>query len=444
MLLNYHFIKYQTLCLIGLFTSVLVMAQNNGEGGNPENYFNENYLRYDNHSYQNNVRTVQFYPIGQLLEPPVIMLGENNRLELNFDVLDSNLSNFMYTIIHCDRAWNASNLDPQEYIEGNAEDYLTEYSYSRNTFQKFVHYRLEIPNDNLVLTKSGNYLIKVYEQGEPDHLILTRRFSVAERLLNVNANIHQPTQVTERNSHQEVDFTINTAEYDLTNPFRDLHVVLMQNHSWESTIIGLQPRFIKDQLFDYDYDMGNAFLGTNEFRLLDIKNTRFAGQGVERITFNNQENHAYKILEKSRGAQVYLEKRDLNGWYFIKNDRLTTDPSLDADYVHVHFQIAQSKALEMGDVYVYGALTDWQIKPEAKMKFNQLSLAYECTMYLKQGLYNYFYVMVKDGEIKPDIAWFEGSHFQTENEYAIYVYHRQLGWDYDRLVSYTVYKFPPQ
>ena len=54
------------------------------------------------------------------------------------------------------------------------------------------------------------------------------------------------------------------------------------------------------------------------------------------------------------------------------------------------------------------------------------------------------YAFVKDGEIKPDMSRFEGSHFETENEYSILVYHRPLGLDYDRLLSIKTMPFPPQ
>lgn len=384
------------------------------------------------------------HPAGWPLGPAMMSLLNNDPpLELHFDVLDSTLGNFMYTLVHCDYDWKPSTLDVQEYLDGPPESYISEYAYSRNTYQKYIHYSLTIPNFDMRVTKSGNYLLKVYEAGDPDNLVLTRRFCVTEQKLKTQATVHQATRVQERYSHQEIDFSISTEGYAVTNPYTDLKVVILQNHTWENAITGLLPRFVKDNLFDYNYDGENAVPGLNEFRLLDIKNTRFTGAGVEKVTYNNRENHAYKELDKSRASLVYLQRRDINGWFYIKNDWLNTEGSVDADYVNVHFKIAQPQALENGDIYVYGALTDWQVKPEAKMTFNQVSLQYETTMYLKQGLYNYLYIFVEDGDVQPDLGFFEGSHFQAENEYAILVYHRQLGWDFDRLLSYTVFKYPP-
>lgn len=419
-------------------------AQFNIDSSEVNEYYSDNFMRYDNHNYHENVRTVTLHPTGWPLGPAVINLNDESTLELHFDVLDSTLGNYMYSLIHCDYNWQPSELDVQEYIDGPPEDYLTDYDYSRNTFQKYIHYRLEIPNFSMRITKSGNYLVRVYEDGDQDALILTRRFCVTEEALKVEANVHQATRVKERYSHQEVDFTISTTNYPLTNPYTDLKVVILQNHTWENAVSDLQPRFMKDQLLDYNYDGENTFPGLNEYRLLDIKNTRFTGQGVENISYTNQQNHAYLELNKSRSSKVYLQRPDINGWYFIKNDWLNTQGDVDADYVNTHFRLAQDRAETDGDIYIYGALTDWQIKPEAKMQFNQLELEYQATMYIKQGLYNYLYVYVQDGALEPEMTRYEGSHFQTENEYAILVYHRQLGWDFDRLLSYTVFKFPPE
>ena len=438
-------IKFSLLFLLTFSFSEICAQFNVDEQSGEDNYYNANFLRFENHIYQENVKTVLLHPKDWPIAAPFIVLNDpNSTLELHFDILDSTLGNFMYELIHCDYNWKKSELDVQEYIDGMPSDYLVEYDYSRNTFQKYIHYSLEIPNFNMQITKSGNYLIKVFDYDNND-LILTRRFSVTENIVNVDAKVKQATLVRQRYSHQEIDFSIGTSTYQMTNPYTDLHVEILQNHTWENRLSGLDPRFVKESTLDYDYDGPNAMEGLNEFRLLDLKNTRFNGAGIERVTFSAQENHAYLELDKSRASRTYLQNRDLNGWFYIStNLSEANSAALDADYVNAHFSLKQEKPLSDGDVYVYGALTDWKILPEAKMKFNQLELKYENTLYIKQGIFNYMYAFVKDGEIKPDMSRFEGSHFETENEYSILVYHRPLGLDYDRLLMIKTITFPPE
>ncbi len=406
-------------------------------------YYSDNFLRYDNHVYQDNVKTVLLHGQGWQLAPPVIMLNDpGSILELHFDVVDSVLGNYMYSVIHCNADWQPSDLDFQEYIIGNFEDFINDYDYSRNTFQKYIHYKLEIPSFNLQITKSGNYLLKVFDSEDPDKLILTRRFCVSEEITAVEAKVKQATRVHERREKQEVDFSVYQGNYELTNPYSDLKVVVLQNHHWLNAVEGLDPRFIKENVLDYDYDHENTFWGGNEYRMLDIQNTRYPGQGVNRVTFVDQENHAYLEPDKRRSSKVYLERPDLNGWRYIKTNSGFSDGEVDADYVNAHFVLKQDYELQNGDIYVFGALTDWRIQPEAKMVFNADNMQYESTLYLKQGLYNYIYVYVEDGTLEPNMIELEGSHFQTENEYAILVYHRERGWDFDRLLKYAVVRFP--
>jgi hypothetical protein len=427
------------------FTLKIYAQFNVDEQSGEDNYYSENFLRFDNHTYRDNVKTVLLHPKDWPIAAPFIVMNDpGSTLELHFDILDSALGNFMYEIIHCDYNWKKSALDVQEYIDGMPSDYLTDYDYSRNTFQKYIHYSLEIPNFNMQLTKSGNYLLKVFDYDNGD-LILTRRFCVTENIVNVNARVKQATLVQQRYSHQEIDFSISTSNYQMTNPYSDLHVEILQNHTWENRLSGLEPRFVKESTLDYDYDGPNAMEGLNEYRLLDLKNTRFNGAGIASVTYTAHQNHAYLELDKSRASKTYLQNRDLNGWFYVSTNLSgPNSAALDADYVHAHFSLKQEKPLSDGDIYVYGALTDWKIIPEAKMKFNQLELKYENTLYVKQGIFNYMYAFVKDGELKPDIGRFEGSHFETENEYSILVYHRPLGLDYDRLLSIKTMTFPPE
>jgi hypothetical protein len=57
-------------------------------------------------------------------------------------------------------------------------------------------------------------------------------------------------------------------------------------------------------------------------------------------------------------------------------------------------------------------------------------------LYLKQGFYDYAYVVVPDGKEKGDITYFEGDHWQTANNYSVMVYYRERVPEYDRLIGY--------
>ena len=68
--------------------------------------------------------------------------------------------------------------------------------------------------------------------------------------------------------------------------------------------------------------------------------------------------------------------------------------------------------------------------------YNPATRAYEKSLLLKQGAYNYRYVLQRPGRAA-DAAPIEGNFYETRNEYQIRIYHRPQGARYDRLVGYT-------
>ncbi|MFQ5335828.1 MAG: DUF5103 domain-containing protein [Flavobacteriales bacterium] len=397
-------------------------------------YYKADYFRYEDRVYMEGIASVLLHRAGWPLSDPLIELNKGDRLLLSFDDLRGYLRDFGYTIIHCDAAWRPSNLLAAEYISGLPEDYIVDYKYSRNTRQKYVHYSLSIPNDNMTPAISGNYLLKVYLADQPDSLVLSRRFMVFESKVDVTARIGPASTVSDRFYKQEVDFNIRWDKYMLSNPYQDLHVVLMQNHRWDNAITGLQPVFVKDRELVYDFDRDNVFPGGNEFRFFDIKDLRYQSEGIDSIR-RGRENHVYLEPDVKRSFKVYLDKPDINGRRFIKTDDRFTDSEVDADYTWVHFYLEHPGPLLSGDIYVFGELTGWHLSREGRMKYDTQKRMYSCALYLKKGYYNYAFALSTDRSNAPDLTALEGSHYEAENEYSILVYHRQVGGSYDRLVA---------
>ena len=88
-----------------------------------------------------------------------------------------------------------------------------------------------------------------------------------------------------------------------------------------------------------------------------------------------------------------------------------------------------------GQIYILGALTDWQLDESSKLIYNTDSKSYQLALLLKQGYYNYLYILKDYKTARSDVAFIEGSHWETENVYTIYVYYREAGGLYDRLIA---------
>jgi len=117
-------------------------------------------------------------------------------------------------------------------------------------------------------------------------------------------------------------------------------------------------------------------------------------------------------------------------------DREVEDYDLECDYSFVHFTLELETILLGGTINVFGELNNWNANKSNEMSWNFDTSAYELTMLLKQGYYNYYYVYVLDGSQVADHTNIEGSFWETENDYQIFVYYTEMGSRYDRLVGY--------
>lgn len=405
---------------------------------NDSTYYSKDFLRYDNHTYKAGIKTVKLYQNTNQLTMPILNLGSDERLLLGFDELDSDIKRYSFSIIHCDARWQPTDMQAMLYVDGFNDNPISHYTYSSNTIQKYIHYTAEIPNENFTITKSGNYLLKVYEENQPDKLIITRRFMVADPKISIQARCNRPLSTNERDYKQEIDFTIFSSTYQLTNPFEDLKVIITQNGRWDNAITGLKPLFMKENELVYDYDRDNIFDGGNEFRYADLRTVSYKTERIRDITTDsNKIRHVNLVNDEKRSFKRYSTQQDINGKYIIEK-RDGGDDHSESDYSWTHFSLPFNIPVTDGVLYVFGELCEWKPKEECRLNYNSEKAGYEASLYLKQGYYNYEYALMRDGEKSADLSFIEGMHFETENEYIIYVYHKQQGTYYDQLIGIKV------
>lgn len=384
--------------------------------------------------YKTNIRSVLFQGSDREQPYPVFFMGQTESLILQFDDLDGEMKDFQYTIVHCNYDWKPSQLLRNEYIDGYFTDYITDNESSFNTYVSYTNYRLKFPNLQMRPKISGNYILKIYENGNEDDLVITLRFFVVEPAARIEANVVRPNLTTYFDSHHEVDFNVDVSRLNAFNPTTDYKVLIMQNGRWDNAIWNLEPRFYSDQELIYNYERENVFPAGNEYRIFDTRDVRFGGRGIEQVAQDSFSLYnALLYRDKIREGIGYVYTIDADG-HFIIASKGTRDDQTESDYIWVHFRLEST--YDEGDVYVFGGLSNWKLKERFKLRYNRKKRQYEGKILLKQGFYNYVYANSANG--KADIASLEGNYFQTENEYEIFFYQYNMDRNCDILVGYQL------
>ena len=395
---------------------------------------------YETKVYSNQIGSLRVEVAGELISEPYIELNSDEMLEVNFDVLNHSQGRYTYSIIHCDADWQKSNLSPIEYMDGFQRMPIDDYAQSMTTTTHYTNYRLFLPNENIRFKVSGNYVIQVYDEDDPNRILLSARFGIFEPLIGINATVSSNTDISFNQGHQQVSFQLNTQNLQVTNPLTELKIFVSQNNRLDNVVTNLQPSMITNNRLTYEHIPNLIFEAGNEFRRIEFLTHRFNGMRIERIQYFNPYYHTEVMTDQSRARQTYQYDQDQNGRFFIRclNCR---EPDNEADYYIVHFTYA-SPLIPNGNIYLSGNMFQNQLNEDSRMDYNRETGQYEKSVLLKQGHYNYHYLFVSNGTTRGQLSMTEGNYFQTENEYTILVYYRPMGGRFDRLTGKTTIRNP--
>ena len=399
--------------------------------------FSTKKLLFENVTYQPNIKTVRLRRIHSVAnrkpQAVLINLSRYENLVLEFDELYKDFSDLSVRVIHCNSDWTPSSYSSIQYIEGYNEYPIRNYQFSINTKIPYTHYWIELPKIKL----GGNYLLVVYRGSNKSDIVLSRRFMVLQEEIFLNATISEPTVISKRRTHQQITFDLNFKKSKVQNPSVDIKTVVRQNLRWDNAIKNLKPTEINEnqKIMRYKNFTGeNIFPGGKEFRFFDMRASRYTGQGISNVKTEQNQIHVFLTPNTSRRNQFYEQVfPDLNGSFYIANiETPNLQPNLVSEYINVHFFL-KSKPIT-GRIYILGEFTNWALDRANEMEYHSASESYACTLVLKQGWYNYQY-LVKSARLQDN--YLEGNHFQTENQYDILTYYRPIGARGDILAGYT-------
>jgi len=387
--------------------------------------------------YADHILSVRIFPQGGDLEnqlnSPVISLTDSKSLVLWFDDVSYDPELYTAKLIHCDSDWKKSSLRDTDFSLSFNEFTLMDYSYSVNTRMPYIRYAFNVPR----VSKSGNYLLKVYKNRDENAVVFTKRFMVIENSAVVAAQVVPPTQTEDRRTLQQINTSVNYSNLEVIDPQAQIKVVIRQNQRWDNAKVLNIPTFLNQnsKLIRYEpFEGESTFRAGNEFRFIDLRFIRATGVNVASVKVEESLVVADARVDVPRPGGAYVQYLDLNGQFVVQtNDRPGGNAEVESEYVYTTFYFNDVPGK---NIKLMGGLSQWGKAPEATMVYDSKKRLYATSLLLKQGWYDYQFASInEDGSY--DFESLEGSHFQTENEYEVFVYYRGLGSRYDQLVGYV-------
>lgn len=397
--------------------------------------FAEQKLRYETCVMKDEVKTLRIRYAGTTQpERPVLTLGSDEQLEISFDELSHDTHNYTYTVLHLNADGTESSLSSGEFLRGFTTQDITDYMTSLNTQQLYTHYSFLFPNDDMQPTVSGNYALKIYEDGDRDNVVAYVCFSVVEPMVNIDVNVRGNTDIELSGRYQQLDIDVSFKDVNIVNPAGDITLLVRQNGRTDNEVFNPKPTYVENHRLRYINQKQLIFEAGNEFRHFDIASQYFKGYNVDKIHFDRNYYHAFLFPDEVRAESPYLTEYDANGQYVVHAEKVEDDDT-EADYMWVHFLLPTANPWFTGGVFVSGDLTYNCFMPDNRMQYDNEHKAYVLSLYLKQGAYDYQYLLLEKGKTHATTFTVEGSYWQTQNEYTVYVYYHPFGSRADRLIG---------
>lgn len=387
---------------------------------------------YSTKTYSNEIKTVQVIVNNNVFLPPIISLKGNDIVTVKFDKLSVENPYIRYRIFHCNADWTLSDLSEVDYLDGFNDQLVKDYRFSENTTVNYIHYDLSFPNNDVRMKISGNYAVVVSDDANPDKILLTACFSVAEQQMQIKASVSGNTDIDFNKSHQQLSFELLYPSLTLRDPINELSVCVQQNNRIDNQRKQLKPISVYPNRMVFEHNRDLIFEAGNEYRRFETVGRKGIGLNIDRTFYQSPYLSASLFADRPRTPGIYRYDEDQNGRFFVRYTQ-GNDADIEADYIEVNFSLDTDNLNE--SIYLNGDFTYNNVEEQQLKNVNG---KYSASVLLKQGAYNYQYVSSSATGFSTTET--EGNYYETENEYLIKAYRHQPGERYDRLIGWLLVK----
>lgn len=387
--------------------------------------------------YADYIATPQLYQYGNQQGMPIIRLNSADKLSLEFDDLQGSVKNYYYSFELCNYDWTPTVLTPFDYIKGFTQNRIFTYRISSRALTRYTHYQAVLPEQGSAPIRSGNYILRVFLDGDTGKTVLTKQMLVVDDKAGVAAQVMQPFTPSLFSTHQRVKFNVALNIENAFSAVQQTKAVIIQNGRWDIAQRDIQPNFIRGNNLEYNNENVGLFPAGKEWRWLDLRSFLLQSDRIDSGRYNKTSTELFVKPDADRSGSRYVYFPDYNGWYHISTYEMI-NPLWQGDYATVHFTFAppRGEKMEGKAVYIIGGFTRFQQDSRWEMQWDESAKVYRSSAYLKQGYYNYAYNSVD--KANPLLRQeFEGNYWETENKYTVLLYYKSFTDRCDQLIGFT-------
>lgn len=376
------------------------------------------------------VRTIQLYQGDRERALPILPLGGGPPLTLEFDLMARSGRPLSVYFYHADRSWRRD-LVPAQYLTGFQRDDLLDYASSRGTEVPYVHYTYQFPNEDVGFRLSGNYVVRVTEQGQEDEVLFEKPFFVTEQAGPLDLGLRDLVV-----SGQAQPSLVPTARFTPPSslqgqPF-DYTVCFVRDADFNAPRCSARAQLAEQPRLVFDLPPGQAFAPAAADYFLDLSALRIGGE-IEGTDFTVG-GPPRVILEPdyARFAGAGLDSLLLGQPVVEAAVRDVPDPDLSAEYALVQFSFVPPEEQALGGgVYLMGSFGSGPTVPADTLAWVPERARYEGEVLIKQGRYEYRYASPDPrlGRVLERALTRQGSG------YLAFVYYDDMGEGTDRLLA---------
>lgn len=374
------------------------------------------------------IRTIQLYRGDDERSLPVVSLGGDDALTLEFDLMAREGRPLSVYFQHADRTWRRD-LSPSRALESFQDDRLVDYESSRGTELPYVHYHYRFPNDDIRFRVSGNYVLRVTERGRRDSVLFEQPFFVAEEKGGLGLQGESIVVPGQRQPSVRPIARFRPPTEIQGDPFGHT-ACFVRNGRLADTRCEERPLLVRQPELEFELSREHAYAPSAAEYELDLSTLRTTSQ----ITRVDRSQSPFRVTLDADYAR--FEGRDsapaANSQTIVRAALAgVANPAVQAEYVETTFAFVPSGAQPYSRPFsVAGSFSSMDPARGVTMEWRPARERYEGSVLLKQGRHQYFY-STTDPAFSKQVREHQA---RARSLFTAFVYYRDDRWNTDRLL----------